>query len=373
MTRIIAQVNLRRLLNPTVRNLINDNVIEFERALQLTDEQIRTLGSMHIRARLLIGEVTLNQVLDFAPRPQDPAPINHSQSTHTASVHRTVSESVSRLKNAYPHNKAGSITAQINCCSLRNIIFSLPDTPINQVAKRCIQRLIVTNLGGFKDPSSDTDTRTLLALIYSGTIDNNKRKCSKEDARDLLVTCLCDIQRGKNRDITGSDKDLSICNSGIFNKLTEALNGIHSDVDTIFITHETAALKLIQVSIEEAMRYITRPQNSDDYNAIIKLLPELIEDGIEVIWDKIKETISQRIFDEFQSLYNGHNDPAFVSLISAGTYVDLPNLESIQEQIIRPADNPNPRLSQGPGLFSSPSSSSSSPAPSLGHNPGGGL
>ena len=64
-----------------------------------------------------------------------------------------------------------------------------------------------------------------------------------------------------------------------------------------------------------------------------KLIAKIKEDGLEVIYDEIKPKITERMFEEFKSLYReGKADASFTGLINAGVCTNLENLNQFQEQ-----------------------------------------
>ncbi|MCD6047921.1 MAG: uncharacterized protein K0S08_1568 [Gammaproteobacteria bacterium] len=243
--------------------------------------------------------------------------LNDRQSTHTASVHRSVSESAKKLSNRYQSKKPEEIIPEI-----KTYINSLPkDSLKNQAAKNCIERITAPGYN-FIDPVSQVSIKQLLAFAYLATEDQENCTAAAEDAKALFIEGLYEIQRGYNLSETGVDQgsitDRPICLAGTFNKIIEKLQSIHPDCQVSFITKKTLSLKLPIVVREEAMHYLSAKADK-------ALTAEVQADGIEVIWDKIKEKVSARIFEEFGSLFQNQIDPEFLSTINSGQYVALNN------------------------------------------------
>ena len=97
-----------------------------------------------------------------------------------------------------------------------------------------------------------------------------------------------------------------------------------------------AVLKLPIVVQEEARRYmksLANPNTVEDLQAYTRLISQVKEDGVEVVWDQIKGKVADRMFDEFGSLYRDREDHSFTVLIEAGQDTELPDLSIFQEQV----------------------------------------
>jgi hypothetical protein len=215
---------------------------------------------------------------------------NHAQNTHTTSVHSSVSESAKRLKNSY----AFTFELEKTIKQIKSYVLSLESSFKNDAAKRCIERITADDYT-HTDVVSEVSTRELLAFAFVAVHDEIKRTASLEDALNLFIEGLYEIQRGYNLNEHGVDdesqNDGTICLAGTFNKLMEKLNGIHSDVEVYFITHEGAYAKFPKLVAHHSLTYLnglTRPKTAKDYLSIKKLLDNMQDNGIEPIWDKIK-------------------------------------------------------------------------------------
>lgn len=205
--------------------------------------------------------------IDYAPRklmrverPVATAPaFNTRQSTHTASVHASVSDSAIRLRTSYGMHIASQRDFSAVIAQMGQWLASIarPSEKEAAAAARCFGGITAGDCF-FTDPTSGVPTRQLLAFVWCAVHDNIKRTGSLEDAQALLIDGLYEIQRGDNLSEEGVDDgrdDYPICPSGTFNKLMEKLNGIHSDVAVYYITIQGAALKLPRVVKEQALAY----------------------------------------------------------------------------------------------------------------------
>ena len=283
-------------------------------------------------------EAATNQILGIAPNIGAHAQaLNPAQSTHTASVHRSVSESARKLRDSY----SASLDLEQKVDEIKAFINGLPDSPKNAAARRCIARITAVDYA-YTDQVSNVSTRQLLALVFTA-IHDGERRCDgsgTEDALNSFVEALYEIQRGYNLSPSGQDQggdDMPICIAGTFNKLLEKLNGIHHDVTIVMITKAQASLKLPIVVREEALAYLSaraNPATSAECIAFTRLMQSIKKDGIEDIWGNIKAQIAERIFDEFGSLYDNQEHPEFQTLIESGqdlAIVDL--LDSFQKEL----------------------------------------
>ena len=332
--RIQSMIDKGRLTVPQVL-AVEANVAEL--LLDFLNEDGRE------RDRWEAGEITFEAFVRVVQGDDedDNAPlINRIQSTHTASVHKTVSQSATQLLKSYG--------AEIDGNQLETVIERIKDY-VNQLssdsdkheaAKRLIRRITEPDYH-FIDPSSQITTKQLLGLTFLAMHDDAKREGSLEDALVQFVEGLYEMQRGYNLSSKGIDdqvtRDKFICCAGTFNKFIEKLTGIHSDCEIQLITKNNASLKLPIVAREEAMNYLNglaSPNNSKELQAFTELISQIKESGIDVIWDQIESKIKERMFDEFGSLYQDkEEDPDFTALIEAGAYINLGDLKVFQKQI----------------------------------------
>ncbi|MGC1853934.1 MAG: hypothetical protein WA659_00950 [Candidatus Aquirickettsiella sp.] len=267
------------------------------------------------------------------------AGINNAQSTHTASIHASISVSATKLKNRYA-KKLSSIGLEEIVTKIKNDVLDLPDSLINEAAKNCITRIIT--IDDFTDPKSGISIKELLALSYLARNDIENRFGSLADADKQFIEGLYEIQRGYNLSEENRDDgkvDKPICTAGTFNKLLEKLFGIHPDIELRFITKETAARKfpiIVQEEVKNYLQPLSKPETRKDFYSFIKLIEPILTEGLDIIWDEIKFPVTIRLFDEFSTLYPDREKSAgFKDLIDSGKYVELgKNLLNYQPSVL---------------------------------------
>ena len=286
----------------------------------------------YINHEILVGaneqDLRLNQALR----------LNNRQSTHTASIHQSVSESATRLMARYGSQISGSsLLRTIN--ALFTWLTLQPDASLKiSAAKRCLQRLTAQNYS-FVDPGSDVSTKQLLALLWIAIHDETRRVGSLDDATSQLIEGLYEIQREYNLSETGVDNggaDGPACAGGTFNKIIEKGHGLHPDMVVNFISQAGFGLKFPYVVNEVAMAYLV----SLDSSASGPLIEAIKADGngnnVGPIWEAIQDAVATNLFDEFGSLFgNNRTLPAFVEAIATGEYVSLnPHNLSALDQLL---------------------------------------
>jgi hypothetical protein len=295
------------------------------------------INAAAIRANAFHGAAFLGVI--NVPLRADEEPFNDRQSTHTSSVHSSVSESAIRLMESYGDQIEGHKLENV-ISELESYVSSLDDGTLqNKSAKKCIKRITKPNYT-YSDKTSNISIRQLLALTFLAINDSRKREGTLEDAKIQYIEGLYEIQRGYNLSATGKDEgqdsDANICTAGTFNKLIEKLQGIHPDCEVIFVTQGLASRKLPIVVKEEAVRHLTSlasPTTSEGFIAFTQLISEVINNGVEVIWNSIKEKIGDRIFDEFKTVFKSREDEAFIEFIELGQYTELGDLKRLQEHL----------------------------------------
>lgn len=294
------------------------------------------------RGDFVSGRLTYAALNALAPIPdyvmaavQEQA-LNAAQSTHTSSVHKSVSLSASRLKDRYGAKVSAEGVYRIIAAVQREIL-ELPETEvskqligINQAAKRCIIRLVeVTELAQFLDKPSSVRLFELIAFIWTGIADEDNRLGSVEDAKKAFVSGLYEIQRGYNinlRNVDTGGADKHICAGGTFNKFIQAMAGVLRDCELIFITKQTATLKFTALVIEEAFNFLNEfPLNSRDAIEEFRgLLSEIEEDARAVgpVWGKISDKVSASMLEQFSTIYKADaKDSEFHGLMAAAEYL----------------------------------------------------
>jgi hypothetical protein len=230
---------------------------------------------------------------------------NSAQSTHTTSIHQSVSASAILLKNTYPNF--------LDPEEMDNILFDIKDyalelpTQKNFLAiKSCIFRLCSPSTQ-FIDPKSNLTLQQLIVLFWVAIHDKKKRVCSLADGLLAFTEALYEIQREYNLDELGNDlggDDQPACLSGSFNKLIEKLQGRYPGIELVFISKYSASQKLKILCIEEIEQYITHQRTLYNDNEFSQLILELSTHGIEQIWGNISPNIKNKFFAEFSALFN---------------------------------------------------------------------
>lgn len=286
----------------------------------------------------------LDQYLDQLLARNNPIPvpplINNDQSTHTASIHQSVSESAAKLLARYGSTLEGmGLEDTLN--KIKAYVEGLDHSFLkNKAAKCCIKRVMATNYI-FTDPVSKISFQELLALVFLAIQDDKNRLGNKDDAYLQFIEGLYEIQRGYNLSETGADQggvDKPICMAGTFNKLIEKLQSIHPDCEARFITQKIASLKLPAVVHKIVIRHwklkaLSNPQTTEALFFFTNLVKEITAKFFEKHWNEIKGQVAECMFDEFSSLYPaGMNDPKFIGLVEAGEYTSL-DLSRFQKQV----------------------------------------
>jgi len=267
---------------------------------------------------------------------------NGAQSTHTASVHRSVSESATKLKSSYAHHF--DLDAKI--AEIKVFVNHLPPSLKNDAARRCME-LITAPDYSFLDVASDVSTKQLLAMAYVAIHDVEKCRgidgtpVQLDDARARFIDGLYEIQRGYNLDDDGQDnglEDSHICTGGTFNKIMEKLNGIHQDVEVYYITHAGAVAKFPKLVQEHALRYLTSiasPETAQDYQAVKALIETLTaDDNLGLIWAHIRTPVETALWEEFREAYGDNaSDERFLNLLNFGNHIDAFDFTAIHEKL----------------------------------------
>jgi len=247
---------------------------------------------------------------------------NNTQSTHTASVHASASQTATNLLNRYESRVQG---AKLNTILQKFASWVNARTPLDlkqQAAAHCIDRLTNSNYF-YTDSVSHVSTQQLMALAWLAVHDESARTATLDDAKQQLIEALYEIQRGYNLSEIGVDDhapaDRPICTGGTFNKWCEKLSGVHQDAVMLFITHAGATAKLPIVAREEARRYLdTLTPGSQHY---VTLQNQINNETLQPLWDTISTAVANRLFDEFASLYpQGRHSAAFTAFLSQGLY-----------------------------------------------------
>jgi hypothetical protein len=209
--------------------------------------------------------------------------INASQSTHTASVHQSVSESALKLKHKH---QAVSIYQTLPALGA---MIDKAQHARKEAALRGLDRIALLD---FTDPVSQVSIKELLCYLATELPNCPHLKDKPIEQADILIQGLYEIQRGYNIDEQGFDdngEDRAICTSGTFNKLIETLQiaGVQ-ECQIIYKTKTTATLKLMACVQDYCKSHH---------------ISEITEEN----WPDIKEAIQSELL-EFKSLYTSDNE-----------------------------------------------------------------
>ncbi len=268
----------------------------------------------HILAHPLAPQALALQA--FAPEAME-RNINLSPSTHTASVHKSVSEAATKLLHRYGASLNGEglerIIGTINAWAA-----ALPASKSYDSVKTAIGRLLSVEYR-FTDPTSEISTRQLLALVWTGVHDETLglRSSTAEDAERSFIKGLWEAQ---NEYAPNSPA----CASGTFNKIVSTLWGIHADVELRYITVTTASARLPIVVNEAAGNYLSAlPTDARHAAKIIATIRD--HDCLpESIWPHIVSSITETMFQEFGDLFPaGKEGQKFRDFIANGVFTQI--------------------------------------------------
>lgn len=322
--------------NPRNRNeyalnaaVINGHTAVVERLLALgADPTINDCEALHNAVAKQFTEIQ-NLLLCEIHKRNATVTINNAQSSHTASVHKSASESAIRLMIRYHEKYKDNIVDEI-----RSWLVQL-NTAQAQTALNCLDRLCVPQ-NKFVDPVSQISIVTLLGLAWLAIHDEGLRQGSLADAQLVYLEGMLEIQRGDNLDINGIDDGLAdkpICPGGAFNKIIEKLVSIHPDASLVFISKALASLQLPFIVKEEARNYLSHFDGPAGLKELATAL-HLLKEGLGGIWDKIKPKVSQRMIESFESIYGDATNKDFIALIDMGIYASI-DVDCFKEKVIR--------------------------------------
>jgi len=300
---------------------------------KIFDEMLRIFESNHYDIQKATDPIVsyLRRVL------RDVNIFNRLENTHTASIHASASSSALKLFQRYPIQIAeDQLNVQLN--NIREYVTQLAQANTQnkklQIAKKFINWFIQNEKEArtFTDPVSKVSLEQLLALAWVAI--NDVKQENYEEALKCLIEGFSEMYCGVKRD--GSD--LWICRSGMFNKLIEKLVSFHEDVTLVYMTKESATLKLKCLVREEAEGYLlalaSEVRDELVYEHLIEVKTVFSQDGLEEgMYELIKAKVSDRYWSEFFSLYKGKNDPEFINAIEAGCYVDLREKMPTEKQL----------------------------------------
>ncbi|ALB23556.1 hypothetical protein Psal006b_00823 [Piscirickettsia salmonis] len=192
----------RSLESRPVCQLVRDDIIPIDQYLRLRDNDLLALNDRETRERLRNEEITVEDLFGLI-RERQANNLNGNQSTHTVSIHESVSQSVMRLMELYGRSiqdKALGWTVK----EITKYLDSLGSDIKSTSARKAFRRL--TSAGySFTDPGSSISTQQVLALVWISIHDEKQRLGKLNDAKNLFVESLYEIQRGYNLAEDGKD------------------------------------------------------------------------------------------------------------------------------------------------------------------------
>jgi hypothetical protein len=255
---------------------------------------------------------------------------NPSQSTHTASVHKTVSESTIKLKNTYSFDDEDTILSAMESY-LKNLD---QDNYLYSAALRAFH-VIADQYLHYYDKKSQTSLLELLILTWLAVHDDEKRWGSKEDVLLLWVESLTDIKRDYQID-NPQYLDKQICGSGAFNKLIQGIASAHALTEIHYVTFNTFTLKLqasVQTLIIGYLRELANPLTLKAFFLFNKQCDTINKKGIVDFWPFMQDYLNRVLFDEFSCLFDSETDPKFQLSLESATDIQIVNLEQFQKEI----------------------------------------
>ena len=361
--------------------LIHAGRLTHDQAIRLNSIQKDLLAVEY--SRLITGEVTLAQLgITFITMRTQPSKtlMNDTQSTHTTTVNKSVSESAEKLHTLYKEQIEGEKldliiqemtkwiteeksseqeiskkTATQEMADWLNPFLTEDNTKeqkaasnqaefIRTAAVSAIVRLTAEDYT-FEDKRSKTSTKQLLTLIWCGIHDETEKgrdkTVSAATARSKFMQALYEVQRGYNLHYEDKDEyidsggpDKFICCGGTFNKLVQGIQTVHPCVSIIFKTKTIAAEKLQTVVKEEVEKYLKnrceQAKIPDEIEEVRQLLERIETDGcsaeikksdVKTIFEAVREPIRARMEEEFGGIYEKKSE--FDDLIIGGADTDL--------------------------------------------------
>src|SRR3990167_4435658 len=212
-------------------------------------------------------------------------------------------------------------------------------------AKQAFQRISVDAYGEHIDSTSNTDVRTLLALVWLAIQDKDRRGGPLLDATTVFVKGLYDIARGGNLNDDGIDnkhpENSFICAPGAFNKLIELLVGMHPDPKKTHLKSNSTTIYYQKIVSEEVRKdlinSLSEVKTMPEAEAFNEFLIQLERDGMDdrmwaviqprvsdALWNAFMVGATKEAVDAFSRHYpSGKTNQQYQDLISAGRDIDL--------------------------------------------------
>lgn len=289
--QLLTQANFDALTHEDHQTLIDRDWWESIPPYRLTQEVFNDLLQC---ARQPQPQDVIEQYIDFlienTPE-QARQYLNNQQSTHTASVHRTVSQSAQKLYNRYCQNMTRN-EFQTIWSNITQWLYELNrQNHTDDTVQAALKAWHRYQDHRFIEQGSGVSMRQIIVCFWQAIHDpENTMLENTEDGKRHLRMALYDNQRGDNQNAQGVDqggRDLPICTAGQFNKFVERLQGVHPDAQVIFIT-EASASKKLPVVVKDII------QESNLEQQVIQ--QQALDDDT---WQKIRDEVIERMAEEF--------------------------------------------------------------------------
>lgn len=311
--------NIRNSLDYSmVRTLFENKIVTLDQLKTCNQTTINALENEAIYNDLLHKRITWDEaqprIMELATQNAIRDPINKPQSTHTASVHDSISESAKKLSEQF--NKQLNVTPEIN--NLKEQITNFqPNTHISYHQKQAALRSFNKKIAFF-DPLSSVSYNQLLALTFVAAKNDDYRDHTFNDYLEAIILALYEVQRGYNLNEAGIDDmwkdDAPICASGSFNKIVEKMVGILPDCEIKNINSEVIYLKLYSTVKSEIINLFTKPdaiilpestESTDDSTLLDEIL---IKDASCNQQQSLKTKLINNITVILEEEFKGHID-----------------------------------------------------------------
>lgn len=275
---------------------------EIKRALDIREDLVAAIKDPNITITFNQVLDNLNQVLNHLNQIQYQQAhrenINNNQSTHTTSVHKSVSESAQKLSELYgeqinTEEKLDEVlqklqqwveallvkqedvqTGKNKSVQPKNVTLSTK----NQAAITLMVKFQTENYASnYIDETSEVSLKQLLALTYLAIHDDAKREGTLQNAQASYIEGLYEIQCGYNfdeNDVYDGGSYKPICTGGTFNKLINMLQAVHPYCEIVFTNHTLAGQKLPVIVREEGIKYLTELTDDEQALTLIEQIEE---------------------------------------------------------------------------------------------------
>ncbi len=228
-----------------------------------------------------------------------------TQSTHLASVHKSVTQSVKRLQKRYPNVDVKTALREIEE-KIKTAKFKEPQAFYRKAALDSLKRIKASD---WVDSNTGLNLPQVAALMWTATKDQaaydavfGKSTTPERDIGDRMTTFveyLWRAQREYNLDDNSVDNmkpAVEACLPGTFNKIVESLDKLHPDVKIIRSKEAANALAL-----EEVQKFYHQHHNQkalyDAHNAVEPTVEqsEMIEAMKKYVKNRLEEEVGETL------------------------------------------------------------------------------